>query len=600
MNSKLSPLTIYQQHIEKYTQLLKQLQQKRSHIGWLRFAIVVLTAIAIYINLNSALWLIIAVGITGIASFLFILSRDADTKTAIANTETLLAINQEELQILAGEYYHRFDGAIYVPEFHAYANDLDIFGKASIYQYINRCSAQQGQQLLASNLLAAMPKEKIQEVQQAVKELTPHIAWRQQLQAFGLGSPLTTQTEKRIVLWLQEPYLFKQDYWKIIVLVFPVIPFTALLLYLVDIIDGGVFSLVLFACYLFAFRLSKTIHGTYGLLSGVVKQVTTIYRQLQHIEKEQWNSAYLQQIQQSVNNQQGEKPATSIHYLVQVLNRFDVRLNVFAFFFLNTFLLWDLRQLLALNRWKKENSAAIPAWFAAIAELEVLNSLACLSFNEPDWCFARIADHHFEVEAVDLGHPLIMKDKRVNNSFGINGIGKIHLITGSNMGGKSTFLRSVGVNAVLALMGAPVCATHFTISVVRIMSSMRIADNLAENTSTFYAELKKLKGIIEAVNAGEKVFILLDEMLRGTNSLDRYTGSKALITQLIKDNAVAIIATHDVELASMQTNYREAISNYHFDVQVANEELYFDYRLKEGVCTSMNASVLMKKIGIQL
>ena len=174
------------------------------------------------------------------------------------------------------------------------------------------------------------------------------------------------------------------------------------------------------------------------------------------------------------------------------------------------------------------------------------------------------------------------------------------LVTGSNMAGKSTYLRSIGVNAVLAMAGAPVCASYFSLSPVQIISSMRIADNLEESTSTFYAELKKLKTIIDKVNNKEKVFILLDEILRGTNSLDRHTGSAALIKQLIKHNAACIIATHDVELAKMKDEYPENILNYHFDVQVSNDELYFDYQLKEGICTSLNASILMKKIGIEL
>jgi DNA mismatch repair ATPase MutS len=174
------------------------------------------------------------------------------------------------------------------------------------------------------------------------------------------------------------------------------------------------------------------------------------------------------------------------------------------------------------------------------------------------------------------------------------------LVTGSNMAGKSTYLRSIGVNVVLAMAGAPVCARSFSVSHVQIISSMRITDNLEESTSTFYAELKKLKTIIEKVNAGEKVFILLDEILRGTNSLDRHTGSKALIKQLIKKKAAAIIATHDLELANLKEDFSVNILNYHFDVQVSNDELYFDYLLKPGICNSLNASILMKKIGIEL
>jgi DNA mismatch repair ATPase MutS len=195
---------------------------------------------------------------------------------------------------------------------------------------------------------------------------------------------------------------------------------------------------------------------------------------------------------------------------------------------------------------------------------------------------------------------LIGKSKRVNNDVKISHNGELILVTGSNMAGKSTYLRSIGVNIILAMAGAPVCGKYLKVSHVQVISSMRITDNLAESTSTFYAELKKLKTIIEKVNKGEKIFILLDEILRGTNSLDRHTGSVALMKQLIKYNAAAIIATHDLELAKLKNEYPEKIINYHFDVQVSNDELYFDYVLKPGICTSLNASILMKKIGIEL
>jgi DNA mismatch repair ATPase MutS len=235
-----------------------------------------------------------------------------------------------------------------------------------------------------------------------------------------------------------------------------------------------------------------------------------------------------------------------------------------------------------------------------IAEMEAVNSLATIHFNQPLWCLPTFTEVHFTFIGKAVGHPLIPANERVDNSFIQQGIAKIALITGSNMAGKSTFLRSLGVNIVLAQMGAPVCAQKLELSPVQLMSSMRIADNLAENTSTFYAELKKLKTIIEAVNRHDRAFILLDEILRGTNSLDRHTGSEALMKQLIKEKAVAVIASHDVELAILQQQYPQSLDNYHFDVQVAGEELYFDYKLKPGVCTSLNASILMKKIGIEL
>lgn len=282
------------------------------------------------------------------------------------------------------------------------------------------------------------------------------------------------------------------------------------------------------------------------------------------------------------------------------MNRFDMRYNMLVFIFLNSFLLWDVRQMRALNGWREKNRHRLPRWFDLIGELEVVNSLATLHFNHPAWCWPSLGGNYFTFSGSRLGHPLIPEGQRVTSDFTLSGTPKVALVTGSNMAGKSTFLRSLGVNTVLAQIGAPVCAATLELSPVRLMSSMRIADNLAENTSTFYAELKKLKTIIDVIRTHEAVFVLLDEVLRGTNSLDRHIGSKALVRQIIREGAVAVIATHDVEIAGLEADYPRLLENYHFDVQVEGEELYFDYQLKHGVCQSLNASILMKKIGIEL
>jgi len=253
-----------------------------------------------------------------------------------------------------------------------------------------------------------------------------------------------------------------------------------------------------------------------------------------------------------------------------------------------------------LESWKNSHKEKVPGWFTNLGKMEAICSVASLSFNHPNWNFPVLSNEPGMLNGDEIGHPLIDSSKRVSSSFSTSGVNQLALITGSNMAGKSTFLRSIGINIVLAMMGAPVCARSMTLHPTKVMSSMRIADNLEESTSTFYAELKKLKTIIEAVNRNETIFILLDEILRGTNSLDRYTGSKALIRQLIHHKAVGMIATHDLELAKMSEEFPANIHNYHFDVQVSGDELYFDYKLKEGVCESMNASILMKKIGIEL
>jgi len=600
MNHKESLTPFYQTRITELRQTLLQLYKRKSALGWLRFGILALTAFLVYNLWTAGTAIVLITFIAGIALFLFIVSKDSDNKEAIENLETLVTINNKELEYANGNYLKEYDGKNLEPEHHAYAADLDLFGKASLYQYINRCNAEKAKSMLAKRLLEPLNKQDILQHQQAAKELTAKSLWRQQLQAYGYKEKISLQTENRVLEWLsKEEKHFNNAFWETFRFVYPFITMSVLFFYLTDIISGTIFSLFVFACYLFSLSISKNITATYHLLSKIVPEVNVLHKQLNWFEQETFQSQLLVQLQQNIKHD-NIKASKEIAHLTNILNRFDVRLNVFAFIILNTFFLWDLHQMLALKKWKARNKRLVPKWFDCIADIEVINTFAALSFNHPQWCYPVISDEHFFLKGEEIGHPLIPEQQRVSNSFSIEGIARVDLITGSNMAGKSTFLRSLGINMILAYAGAPVCAKSFTVAISRLISSMRIADNLAENTSTFYAELKKLKSIIDEVNKHEKLFILLDEILRGTNSLDRHTGSAALIKQLIKENAVALIATHDVELAKLEKDYPANISNYHFDVQVAGEELYFDYKLKEGICTSLNASLLMKKIGIEL
>ena len=337
----------------------------------------------------------------------------------------------------------------------------------------------------------------------------------------------------------------------------------------------------------------------YIRLNKITGELETLSSSISCIENKDFTSPLLSTLKMDFNSTE-TKASSTIKNLKKILDRLDYRLNPIIFIPLSALVCWDLQQIFALENWKQKNKTITATWFSSLANFEALSSIANLSFNHPDWSFPEIVNDDAVFIGEEIGHPLIPKEKRVTSSFSTNGLNQISLVTGSNMAGKSTFLRSVGVNIVLAMMGSPVCAKHISVSHLKVMSSMRISDNLEESTSTFYAELKKLKEIIDAVYANEKAFLLLDEILRGTNSADRHTGSSALLKQLIKHNAAGIVATHDLELAKLSEDFPSNIHNYHFDVKVNNEELYFDYKLNKGICRSMNASILMKKIGIEL
>jgi hypothetical protein len=376
---------------------------------------------------------------------------------------------------------------------------------------------------------------------------------------------------------------------------FPVIALSTLAAYIVDFITYPQFMLALVLFFLVAFSITRKVLPIYSRLNKIAGEVDTLAKSISLINKLKSGDPLLNTLQTGTSN-----ASTSIHQLHKIFARFDYRLNPLVYIPLNIFLLWDLQQVLQLEKWKEDNTQDVGTWFRTLAAFEALSSIATLTFNHPNWSFPELNTTEPEFTAVGLGHPLIDPKKSVVNSFTTRGKAKVSIITGSNMAGKSTFLRSVGVNLVLAGMGAPVYASSLKVSPLKVMSSMRVKDNLEESTSTFYAELKKLKGIIDAVKRKDPVFILLDEILRGTNSHDRHAGSSALIKQLIQEDATGIIATHDLELASLEKERPDAIHNFHFDVQVNGPELYFDYTLKTGICQSFNASILMKKIGIEI
>jgi DNA mismatch repair ATPase MutS len=597
--SDSSPQHIYGKQKQKHVQALHILKRKQNLLGWIRLAVIIVASLIAYFaftNLGVWGWLVVAIGI---AAFLAIVSIDASNNEAISYTTHLIEINEEELNVLSYNYYHRYDGSEFLPVEHAYAADIDLFGKASIFQLVNRCQTEPGRQLLAANLTQLIQVDRVQERQAAAKEIAPLLEWRQAFQATAMATPVTKVIQQKIGNWLQQDdATFTSGKWRFILPIYSFIAVATAIAAILNLIPTPVFSFLFLVYFITGTFFSRKVMQAYLQLSGMVKSVDTLSELIRCIEEQPFNSSLLAGLQKSIQTDQ-RKAYSQIKELKEILNRFDLRLNVFVFIVLNSFLLWDVRQMRALNKWKANNKTVIPKAFTAIAEFEVVNSLAVLHFNQPDWAFPLFADY-FTFQGTAIGHPLLATSKRVTSDFSLKGKGKIALITGSNMAGKSTFLRSLAVNLVLAQIGAPVCARSFTVSAMELMSSMRIADNLAENTSTFYAELKKLESIITAVKQHKPMFILLDEILRGTNSLDRHIGSKALIRQLIKEQAVAIIATHDIELTKLEEKFGNAIENYHFDVQVENDELYFDYKLKHGVCHSLNASLLMKKIGIEL
>jgi DNA mismatch repair ATPase MutS len=317
------------------------------------------------------------------------------------------------------------------------------------------------------------------------------------------------------------------------------------------------------------------------------------------VEERDFSAGYLVDLQQELSPM-GIKAGRRLQALARLLVQFDRRLNMIMGVVLNSLLMWDLQCILRLEKWKSANADKVPKWFRVLGEFDALNSLANFRFNIPETVFPVICQGDSFIEAESISHPLIPAVENISNDVKIGGHGEFMLITGSNMAGKSTFLRTIGVNMVLAGAGAPVLAERMAWKPVPILTSMRVRDSLSSRESTFYAELKRLRMIIEVLKSGKEVMIILDEILKGTNSRDKHFGSEMFIRQLVREGAVGLIATHDLELSSLEKEFPGKIRNYSFEVQIDQQEFIFDYKLREGVCKTLNATELMKKMGISI
>ena len=592
--------TYYETRLQQLRKTYQELVKKKNIFAFIRFACVVAIGFSAWLLWPFGWYYAIAVIAVLLFVFIRIVYRDLANRWRIKNALTLIKINENELKALQHDFKSFGNGNEYTPKDHYYANDMDIFGSASLFQFINRTVSAMGGERLSAWLLEPAREAVIAARQEAVKDLRNNIVWCQELQAFGKENPIQLSTRDQLSLWVQAPAsLSNFAGWKWLRYLLPAVSISVTVSFIFGYLPLSALYANIFVMSLIAATQEKRVQHMHQQLSNKVDELSSLQQSILHIEQAHFTAPLLQALQQNFASE-GMPASAGILRLKKILDRMDLRFNLVLVIPLNILLLWNIQQALSLEKWKTAYDLRVRKWFNSLGDWEALSSFAVLHFNQHDWVFPIILPTHFYIKAAGLGHPLIAPEKRVNNEIDIEQKAAVMLVTGSNMAGKSTYLRSIGINIILAMAGAPVCAKTFECSVVQLMSSMRITDNLEESTSTFYAELKKLKTIIEKVNEKAPVFVLLDEILRGTNSLDRHTGSKALIKQLIAKEAVAVLATHDVDLATLQSEFTHHIYNYHFDVQVNGEELYFDYKLKPGVCQSLNASILMKKIGIEI
>ena len=588
----------YKSRVKTFKEEAEKLQKTANRLSLARLAVFV-GGLILFVSLSSvSVFTAVTVLIVSLVVFGWLVIRHHNAEKKRTFFKRLENINDLELKCLEGDFSGYRTGAEYHDRDHPYSYDLDIFGKSSLFQYICRTTSKPASDLLAGYLKQPASIEETTRRQEGVAELKPMIEWRQKMMTYGYSCEAAVSDPHALEQWMQsDDYFAKPMNLRIISLILSALTLTTIILVVTG-LPASLLAPVLAINFIYYFVQNKKItklHLQVSRSSDLLKTYASIIRL---IENEKFSSSKLTELQSVLY---GETSASeSIRRLSKLVSNLDSRLNVLVSIPLNLLFFNDIHCCLALEGWKRDHSGCTPCWFASMAEFEVISSVANMAFNNPDWVMPRIVPEYFTFRAEDAGHPLIPYSRRINNDIEISGEGKAVLVTGSNMSGKSTFLRTCGVNTVLALAGAPVCAKSFAISHMNVYSSMRIADSLEENISSFYAELRRLHSIITVAENDPKVFLLLDEILRGTNSNDRYTGSVALIKQLTGYGTVAMVATHDLRLTQLTEELPDRIDNYHFDVKVSGEELFFDYKLTPGVCASFNATLLMKKMGIRV
>lgn len=587
----------YEALAQKYQQILEKNKLQLRIVSWLRFAFF-LAIIPAFIYLMPVSQLLGWLAVLGsLAVFLGLVRRFVNIERQQQYFQNLVDINTHEIKALQRDFSHFEAGSEYIRPDHDFSYDLDLFGPTSFFQFLNRTVTSGGKDRLAEMVQkSSQDPEAISEKQLAISELAECLDWRQQFLASGRNAKTSDFT--RLIFHLKEAIpLNHTSFLKMVLVIVPAITVLLGILCIFDFVPNGVFYLAVFVQWILFAVYSKTISlfiKAYGERTKLLNQYADL---LVLIENKAFGSMYLN-LQKSKLLSHGISASQITSSLQKILNELDYRQNIPVGFALNSLLLWDIRCIVRLNQWQKNYGAQLEQWFDVIAEMDSLISLANLDYNHPQWVVPTILPQGSLIQAQDLGHPLIAPEKRVDNHFFLGDDEHIVIVTGANMAGKSTFLRTVGVNLMLASLGCRVCASAFGFSPARLFTHMRTTDNLMKDESYFYAELLRLKYMLEQLRRGENLFIIIDEMLKGTNSIDKLSGSVELLKQLIQLKTHCIVATHDLKLTDLAHTYPKAIKNQCFEVNLSGDDLKFDYKLKDGVTSTMNATFLMRKMGI--
>lgn len=578
----------------KLFQLQAEIQKLNRQILWISWGRILLFLLAgacayLFLSTQHLFWLVS--GAAMLLLFIVLLWQHQRLYSRREFSLTLSEVNQNEMELMKGHasvFYNGHDFVSFLP----FSDDLDLFGKHSLYEHLNRCSTARGQQLLANSLIdSPTEKDRILNLQQAVKCLSGKTDFAQHIMSILMLSTRNRQYREYVHRDEEPVYFFQSRFIGVLRYALPIITLISLIqAFFSD--NYAIFGFMATISLLFAFAQQRKMTLLAAETDGLGKAMKTAGAVFGLFLKQDTQGEVLENIKSVALEAQ-----TRLQELSVIAEWFDRRSNLPLFVLGNSLLSYDLQLGLRYEDWKKRCLHKMPEWLEALGRIEMLISYGTFAFNHPAYCFPQPVDK-LVLKADAMGHPLIPEGERITNDVCMGANQPVVLITGSNMSGKSTWLRTLGINVLLAQAGAPVCATAMEWKPMPVLSSLRQSDSLHENTSLFMNELKQLQYILEKASGETEALVLLDEVLRGTNSEDKYAGSLALLKRLSGCKGFAVVASHDLKLSKLENEADSKIVNYCFESRIENRHLHFDYTLRKGVAVNRNATWLMQQMGI--
>lgn len=575
-------MEVYLSKVRQYSKIFTQINKRYNSISLLRLLSIFfcLFMLFYYIKTNEALYVLFA--FLFFVGFLFLMRIHSKLSFQKELTKAVLKINEDEIAYLKREKLPFENGIEFNDFHHPYAYDLDIFGEHSLFQNLNRTATFIGKKTLANKLLNLFSNETILENQEAINELKAKIDWRQDFEALAIVSTDSKNSYDSLIHWIS----FKNNSLSKVLIALSIILPTLFFGFVIAYFITSKAIILSYVTYIFIFNLIvlgrslKRIQSEIAKADNIDKTIKQYSLLVKKIELEKFESKKLIELQKQLVSKNASA-SSHLKQLSELFSRMETINNFVTATLFNGSFLFNLHVLKALLKWKDNYAHELEKWINIIGEFEALNSLANLSYNNPDFVFPEI-NSQYKIGFENLSHPLLNPTTRVGNDTYFYPQ-SFMILTGSNMSGKSTFLRSLGINMVLGGIGSVVCASKANIHPLPVLVSMRLSDSLADSESYFFAEIKRLKQIMDALEEGP-AFVLLDEILRGTNSDDKRNGTIEVVKKVIAKNAIGAIATHDIEVCLTTNEYPDILTNQCFEVEIQNNELHFDYKLRSGIC----------------